>query len=258
MKTSTSSSRYIRLPLLLAGLAFAGQQTSALTLTDPSLFAPNYSSNAKVTQSAVGATSAATLDALTGFWVVRDFTGFTSGSNSIAFTSTDLPGIQFSFSGSIQLDNTGNEITNATFATSGSSAIRIQANTTNAATLTGLIDFTGAGVNAAAFTLAGNRFARVSDITVNFLSETSTVLSTQTYTGTGSSSAIGLYFGYEAPSSQTIGSISISVTLDSGSETVVLGLDDVGFFSTIPEPSSAAMLVGSAGLLLASIRRPRR
>lgn len=259
MKTSTTRTQYLRLPLLLAGLAFAGHPLSAITLSDPSLFAPNYSGNAKVTQSAAGATAASAIDALDGFWVVRDFTGFTTGSNSITFTPGDLPGIQFSFSGSIQSDNTGNEIANTTFTTSGSSAVRIQANTTNAATLGGLIDFTGAGVNAAAFTLAGNRFARVADITVNFLSETSAILSTQTYTGTGSTSTVGLYFGYEAVPGQTIGGISISVTLNSGSETVVFGLDDLGFStSTIPEPAAAATLAGAAGLLLTIVRRPRR
>ncbi len=226
----------LRLPLLLAGLAFTDHQASATTLTNPSLFAPNYSSNAKVTQSAVGATSAATLDALTEFWVVHDFTGFADGSNDLAFSSGDMPGIRFDFSGGIH-PTTGNELTNTTFTTSDASAIRIQSNTTTATTISGLIDFTGAQVNAAAFTLAGNRFDRVATITVSFLSRDSanpTALSTQTYVGTGSPSTNGLYFGYAADPGRGIGGILIEIELNSGSTTSIFGLDDVGFSLTDP------------------------
>lgn len=243
---------------MLGLLVLAGRQLSAVTLTDPALFAPDYASNAKITQSSVGATSAAALDAVSGFWVVRDYTGFTDGANSIAFTPSELPGLSISFGGGVH-SSSGSEITNAGFLTSGTSGVRIQAGTTNATTVTGLIDFTGGTATAAAFTLAGNRFDRVSLITVVFLSETNAILSTQTYAGTGASSTIGLYFGHAASGSQSIGSIAISIELNAGGTTAIFGLDDIGFApAPVPEPAAAAAWLGTVGLLAATVRRPRR
>lgn len=255
---------------LLAGSLVSAH---AIVLTDPTLYSViDPSGGRDITINATGSTAKSTLESLAGFGVVQDFTGFTAGSNTVAFTDPLRSDLRISFSGNTGT-NTGNELANASFATSGSSAVRVDnSNIAGAMTVTGTLDFgswngsafdsTLNSVSAVGFTLSAPsaNLARLNSITANFLDAGGNVLSTQSISGVSSGNQ-GFYFGYSTGGAATISSVEFVVSINAnsgGQSALILGLDDIGFTSAIPEPSTAAALLGLGALGLAALRRRAR
>lgn len=264
----------------LFGLLFStAQPLSAAVIVNPTLATGSGSiapSGAQaITISASGSTSKSVLETLSGFGVVQNFAGFANGTNIISFTDAQRPAVQISFSGSGNLAASGSALSNVAFASSADSAIRLAADNalTGPNALVGTIAFgswngstfnsNNASVSAVGFTLNAplTRFDRVNAITVSFLSPTGTQLSIQTVNNFGSTTGVGIYFGYEATGGAAIGSVVIQIDINAkaGSEQqVLIGLDDLGF-TAIPEPSQTAMLtIASLALGMTMICRTAR
>lgn len=259
--------------LLLAAALFAGAliPAHAIVLTDPALGSTiDLAGGRDITMSATGSTAKSTLEGLAGFGVVQTFTGFAPGANVIAFTDPLRADLRISFSGNTSA-NTGNELTNTSFITSGTSGVRVDnSNIAGAMTVTGLIDFgswNGSAfdssvnaVSAVGFTLAApsSNLVRLNSITTSFLDVDGNVLSTQTISGVNSGNQ-GFYFAH-ATGGTSISSVQFVVSINDnsvGTTALILGLDDIGF-TAIPEPSAAAALFGLGVLTLAACRRRRR
>jgi hypothetical protein len=256
--------------LRLAGIGailLAVPAVHAFTLTDPTLAGTiDPTGSRDITVNAGSSTAKSTLEGLSGFGVIQSFTGFTGGTNQIAFADTSRADLQLSFSGTGVNSASGLELTNPGFVTSGTSGTRLVSdNRTGAHTVIQAIDFgswngstfdsTAITTTAVGFTLTGlsANFDRLGSISASFLSDAGTVLSTQSVSGTtliGSNQSI--YFGFQASGSDTIGSVVITLNINAkvASEgQVILGLDDLGFTtSSIPEPSSFAAIAGLLSL----------
>ncbi|MFA6960829.1 MAG: PEP-CTERM sorting domain-containing protein [Opitutaceae bacterium] len=259
---------FTRLGLVgIGAILLAVPAVHAITLTDPTLAGTIDPTGASdITVNAGSSTAKSTLEGLSGFGVIQSFTGFTGGTNQIAFTDTSRADLQLSFSGTGVNSASGSELTNAGYVTSGLSGTRLVSdNRTSAHNVIQTIDFgswngstfdsTAITTTAVGFTLTGltANFDRLGSISASFLSDSGSVLSTQSVSGTtltGSSQSI--YFGFQASGSDTIGSVVITLNINAkvASEgQVILGLDDLGFTtSSIPEPSSYAALAGLLSL----------
>lgn len=239
----------------------------AAVVTDPALvttgnkIAP-YSTG--VTEAAAGATAEATLEARSDLSVLQDFTSFGSASNIASFTSASLPDISITGTGS-------SLITNASFYSSASNALRIQTTATGSAyTQSVTIDFgtyaasvfdgSIVGVAAAAFTLNSTPtyVDATAQITATFYGASNQVLSAQTFTPSGSASNSRIYFGLESVSGSAISSIQIDITSTASGAALIYGLDDLAFsgaVSNIPEPSTASLFLGAGALGVAVLMR---
>ncbi len=261
-----NSKRFPRYPLVASAL-FAALFLSSLqaaVITDPTLvttgnkIAP-YSTG--VTHVASGATAEATLEGRSDLSVLEGFGSFAATSNIVSFTNAALPDISIA-------GNTGSPISgNNTYASSNGSSLRIQPTVAGTKTLTidfGIYDgstFDGSstGVTAAGFTL--NTPAATLDVTTSitatFFDVNNQALSTQSISGPSVGTAnYRIYFGYQS-SGNAISSIKIDILSTAG---VLYGFDDLAFtpaISTIPEPATAALLLG-IGALGAVVTRRRR
>ncbi len=276
MNTPTVSRSLVAGACLATLLAASTTPATAAVVVDPTLgpLIDPSGSNA-ITVAAPDSVNKTTLEAMAGFGVLHTFTGFAAPSTTVSFTDPQKTDLQISFTEGPA--NNGNETTSTAFSTSGASALLFAAlSTAPAQTIRGVIDFgawggtsfdtDGGAASAAGFTLSGqhSRFTRVESLTATFYSTTGSVLSTQSVgltdlVGTGNQ---GIYFGYQAEPGQSIGSIEIvtAIRASAGCATqFLLGLDDIGFVTAIPEPSSAALMVGGMALVGAAMnRRVRR
>lgn len=242
----------------------------AAVVTDPALVTSGnkISPYGAITHTASNVTAESTLEARSDLSVLQDFSSFSGASNIVSFTNASLPDI--SITGSL-----GSPVTNNSFLSSTGSAMRIQTAATGSTyTHTVGIDFgtynasvfdgSVTGVEAAAFTLNSTpAYVDVTaSITATFYDVNNQVLSTQTFTPTGSTSNSRIYFGYQSVSSSAISSIQIDITSTASGAALIYGLDDLAFtpaISTIPEPSSAALLLGAGALgTVAAMRRQVR
>lgn len=270
MNTSHVRLRAAVLPLF-AALALP-VATHAAVLSDPTLYTgadaidPAGSEGIDVSH---GNITESALEALPGFRAVQDFTGFTgatannaSVTNYISFTDSAQPDIRFTTTGATAINNSGAHGTSPAQGTSGTSLIILDASTVAAMTMTitfGSYDagvFTSAiGVSAAGFTLSNNADAYAFSIV--FRSTLGAALQTVSFNGDTDADAGGnhldVFVGYQADSGSLIGSVEITRTGSSFNT----GFDDLGF-STIPEPSTYAALLGLAGLSFAAYRRHTR
>ena len=213
--------------------SFLGMSVYAATIVDTGLKSSPSTSTANLINptgisltAATGSTAEATVEAISGLYVIQDFSSsLTGGTNVFSFTDTSLPDIQTSFSAGVT-STTGVRLTNSAFVTSGSDSMRIQGD--HSGTFVMIIDFgvwsgssfasTGATVDAAAFTLRGNG-SEFASFVAEFLDESNTVISTQTLGGTNG------YFGLSAS-----GISSIVLTFNPyGSNDGPLGFDDLAF-----------------------------
>jgi hypothetical protein len=223
-----------------------------ITLTDPPLVTGVNSIDPKGSMAITVLTSDSVaenkLESLGGFASVQSFTGFTPGTNTIAFTDSKRSDIQISFDGGI-IKSTGGELNNLSYASSGTSSVRFASIApAGARTMTQMIRFgswdgsafdgSTDAVSAVAFTLSGQaaNFSRVDSITTEFLSAKGTVLSRQVVAGAplvGKDQCI--YFGYQSADSDLIAAVLVTVKINpgtSGEGQVILGLDDLGYTST--------------------------
>ncbi len=199
-----------------------------------------------------------------------DFTG--AGSRDIVFSSSHGTGTSVA--------------TAATYVTSTGNAIRIQVPVATTFTLTlnfgelgldpnnatqNILDQTN-GARAVGFTLTGN-YARLVDATatVNFYSNSSALLSSQVLNanvdGNPGSTTVGTADRWAFVSWQNttglvandIARVTISFTTWASGGDAQLALDDLGYTtSPIPEPASAAALLGLGALGCVAARRRRR
>jgi hypothetical protein len=237
----------------------------AATISNPSLVTSGnmIAPSAAVNVVAANATAEATIEAVSGLSVLQDFSSFSGASNIVSFTSASRPDI--SISGS-----SGNAVTNSSFLTSTGSALRIQTSATGSAyTQSVTIDFgtydssvfdgSNIGVAAAAFTLNSTPtyVDATAQITATFYGVNNQVLSTQTFTPVGSASNSRIYFGYESVTSSAISSIQIDIMSTATGAALIYGLDDLAFTgaSSIPEPSTASLLIGAGALGVAMMMR---
>lgn len=221
-----------------------------------------------ITHTATGATAEATLEARSGLSALQDFTSFSGTSNIASFTSATLADISITGAG-------GTLITNASFYSSAGNALRIQTAATGSAYthtvaidfgsyVAGVFDGSTVGVEAAAFTLNSTPtyVNATALITATFRGANNQVLSTQTFTPSGSPSNSRIYFGYESVSGSAISSIQVDITTTAAGAALIYGFDDLAFtgaVSTIPEPSVASLLVGFGALgMVVLLRRPGR
>ncbi|EIQ00772.1 hypothetical protein OpiT1DRAFT_05328 [Opitutaceae bacterium TAV1] len=235
-----------------------------------------------ITQSAAGSTTKAALEALEGFGVVKDFTGFVAGTNGVSFTDRKRPDLRISAGGTLAGTDNGRETTSSGFTTSTGSAVMLQSGNNNAAhTVTALIEFgsweisgdtenfsASQSASAVGFTLAStsNRLNRLDSVKVTFFSGAD-VLATQTITG-ASAAAEGFYFGWQATAGTAISSVSITISLMAatddrvvpGGSALIMGLDDIGYapVSQIPEPSAVVALAGALALGATALLHRRR
>ncbi|QYY34519.1 PEP-CTERM sorting domain-containing protein [Ruficoccus sp. ZRK36] len=270
---------------LLAASVFAFSTATAATVTTDITLAEGpgdvIAPDRTPTLTGSGSTAQSTLEARSDLFVLQNFTGIASKTTAIfAFTDETKPDVQIrlasdpaNFWSSTSTENT----TNDSFASSYGSAYIIQTPTTEASAISYAlaIDFgsynssteeftTGTGVYASAFTLnsAKGRLELTDSIVVEFKSTSGSTLSTQTILGTDiindASSNPGMYFGYET-TGDLIGSVEITINRDAGTlaSSMMVGLDDITFTS-IPEPSTSAALLGAAVLVGMLIRRRRR
>jgi hypothetical protein len=207
------------------------------------------------------------------------FTGYTANDKTYTVNFAADQDIRFTY-GSANITSSAAALSNATYAISGSSSLRLQAASASTATSltvsfgtsdggTGFaVDQTVTGVG---FTLTGNYGNAVNDtVTVTYYSIIGTALSTQTYTnststsssagGNGPVNAFSAYLNTTGDVASNVSYLTISFTTDTAAP-FIFGLDDFGFTTTaIPEPSSIALLGGAASLafVLAVRRRTRR
>jgi hypothetical protein len=223
----------------------------------------------EITRLAAGSTAKAVLEALDGFGVVKDFTGFVAGTNGVCFTDRKRPDLRISVGGTPAGKDNGRETTSNGFTSSNGSAVMLQSGNSNIAhTVTALIEFgnwevsggaenfsISQSANAVGFTLASTsrRLNRLDSVEVTFFSGAD-VLATQTITG-ASAAAEGFYFGWQATAGSTISSVSITISLMAATddrvvpdgETLIMGLDDIGYapVSQVPEPSAVGVIAGA-------------
>lgn len=216
-----------------------------------------------------GSTPQATLEAVTGFGAVQNFTGATAGSNTFDLIgSTDF---QTSVTGA-STARSGEFSANDAFSTSPGGTLLIETPTTsstNSTTVTidfgelsgSVFDGSASDVQAAAFTITATaaQWDEVSSIVATFLDGSGSTLTTQTLSGSDiasgpTSGPFAYYFGF-ASDAQDIGSIEIAFNIaGDGSTGGPFGIDDIGFVSVIPEPASIALL-GLGALMLRTRRR---
>jgi len=265
--------------IVFSAFAFvAGLQTSlhAAVLEDPTLYTTMDPAGARdiTLFDSSNMTSQATLEALDGFSVVRDYATVTGGTNVLSFADSATPDIQISFGGTgNNAASSGSNLTNSGFITSAGSGIRVVSSGENSEnTIIGTIDFGdwngsafssgAASVFAAGFTLAQpGRWERIESVLVTFMgADDTTVLNTQTISGTlitDKTSNQGLYFGYQAGSGESIGSAIFTVNVNAAETAVddpLMGLDDISF-TAIPEPSTTALLFSGMSVLMVMMRR---
>lgn len=199
-----------------------------------------------------------------------DFTG--AGSRDLVFSASHTTGTSVA--------------TAATYVTSSGNAIRLQVPIATTFTLTinvgelgldpdnaaqNILDQTN-GASAFGFTLTGN-YARLVDATatVNFYSNSSTLLSSQVLNanveGNPGSTTVGTsdrwaFVGWQNTTglvANDIARVTISFTTWASGGDAQLALDDIGYTTTaIPEPASAAALLGLGALGCVAARRRRR
>lgn len=208
----------------------------------------------EITVTAEHATPRKEIQSLPELGVVRDFPGFTVGENVISLDDPQRSDARITFTGRGDAGS-GDELTNASFVTSGASGVRIASNNMRAAhVVTCVIDFgywDGSAfmadvnpVTAAGFTLAApaGRLERLASVTVEFISPSGRVLSTQKIPGPVED-AIGIFFGHHAGPHEPIARVRILVSVAPASagapapQPVLLGLDDLGWTPTaVPQP----------------------
>ncbi len=232
-----------------------------------------------VAVNATGSTSQATLEGLTGFAAIQSFSGLTPapGNQSTAndyifsFTAVDRADLRLTYTGN---PNTTKSVLIASdsFSTSSNSSVRMESteNAGDSLTLTiqlgdwngtSFTAFTNQGVGAFGFTLTGAYDFVLNDtVTATFFNPAGGILSTQTITSATGTTTVGTagYFGHQATAGTLIGRVQISYADAAGLNTPVFGLDDLGYTATIPEPSTAAMLLGGVGMLTLMRRRRRQ
>jgi len=217
--------------------------------------------------------SQATLEAIAGFTAVHNWTDGTNSmdggnDNTIAFTDSALPDIFFDFISHTgnpqQSGNTFEFDTNSARNASPSNNALINLDTNNVFTFA--IDFGSYDADTDTFdpsvnsaVAAGFVFSNVKDGfsgTVKFRDDADNVLSTLDITpDTTVAENQEIFFGYDASGGTPIGSVLVEVT--TSDKNAFVGLDDVGFATTIiPEPAGA-VLVGLGGVILLSRRRRR-
>lgn len=272
--------------LLLPALVVS---TRAAVAIDPVLTtgasAIDPSGSRTIDTSATGSYPAASLTAHSSFrgaiqsgWT--SFVGASTSTNNIySFTNSTLPDLSFDISGSYGA-TAGASVGNVQRTTSASSGYSIFANaggsiatpvtvtlTINLGNYASGVFTNGATVDAVGFTLSDIRSGQTA--TVRFYNASNSLLSTQSIVSSGTftdndsfANSRDGYFGYAGNESIGLGvsKIVIDISYTAGG-TFAKGLDDFGFTSVItaiPEPSTAALLIGAAGLLFAGTRRSRR
>jgi hypothetical protein len=197
-------------------------------------------------------TSQSTLEATAGFGAVQTFTGFTSGTNILSFTDSNLPDVQFSFTGSSLTADTGSSLANTNFVTSNSDSIRFESNlnspSTTAREMTAVMtfgDWDGSAFTAATtgslvapqtvgFTFAsqGSRMYMFDSIVATFKGLDGSTIQTQSLEGldiVNDANVYAGYFGYQGPTQ--IGSVELTIITQEIAflTTAIVGIDDFGF-----------------------------
>ena len=205
-----------------------------------------------------GSASQSSLESLANIRSVQDFTGFTAGGNTIDFSDSSIPDIQFRSSGSA---NGGYASTGSLYNTSPGAAIVLDNASTAAAVYiidfgsynssTAIFDSNQNAVSAAGFIIS-QAFSGVSYV-IDFLTDTDNILQTISYTGLSNADGNGdqqeAFIGHIS-GTENIGQIRVTRT----GSTFSSGLDDLGFttFGTVPLPATIWLvisgLVGVAGL----------
>lgn len=281
----------VKIPLfalagLLVGLAMV--PAHAVVITDPTLHnganpqAIDPRNRIKLWPTGARLTRAQMYE-LPGFGVIQDFDGFGNGTNGFHFTDPNRADVQISFSGGSTIGtiggtgNSGSALNNADWVTSGSSGIRwtSNGNTVPTHTLTASIDFgkyvDGAfetadfpAVSAAGFTLTSHqaRYDGISAVSVTYYFTDDVSPVTQTINAFSADQNIyALFFSYAAPEDTSITRIVINVDVkalaDRNSAQIIIGIDDLGYTSAIPEPAHVALGVVGAAMAFAVYRRRR-
>lgn len=242
--------------LFMALSATASLNAATIVVTDPTrttspaanIIDPDDTRNVSFNATGTGFTSQATIEAVSSIGSLQNYSGFTGNSNAnsyiASFTIATLPDLQFTFSGSPSASATA--ISNASFATSASSSLRLGTSAVSSpvSLRIDLGSYNGStfttGVNSVkefAFTLAGS-FSRVNgDVTISYFDSADNALSTQLLTST--SDSVAGYTGFQSATSN-ISYVTVGYTANA-SGTGILGLDDLAF-SSVPEPSSSLLL----------------
>ncbi|GHC01158.1 PEP-CTERM sorting domain-containing protein [Cerasicoccus arenae] len=257
---SLISDKAIGLGKIFGALFVMQASVYGVVVTDPTLGSViDPVGGAEIDAEAVGSTSQSTIEALSGFAVLKDFPGFVasnSGDNTVSFTASTYADIQFTASGSASASSHGNVINSASLATSLDQAIQFRNNSGSNRTLTYVIDFgsydsgsTGFdpdvnSVTAAGFALTGLTNMTSTGAIVDFYNPAGTIVSTQSVDNTLSN----IYFGYDN-GVEGISKIRVRTFHPSGISTAAF--DDLGFTpATIPEPgTTAALLAGMIGIM---------
>lgn len=256
-----------------AGKGFAALialQTSlgAVVLTDPTLGSEiDPAGGAEVDAAASGSTPQATLEGITDFAVLQDFTGFQAsnvGDNIVNFTGGTYSDILFVASGSASSNSHGDVQTSSTLSTSLDEYIQMRNNSGSSRTLSYNIYFgnydSGSStftpdvnpVTAAGFTLTNVTATSSSGATVDFYNTEGSIVSTQSV----DNALDNIYFGYDN-GTEGIARIRIRTFRDSGISTV--GFDDLGFSpTTVPEPGATAACLAALAGIGAWVRRRRQ
>lgn len=262
--------KYPKPRLFAVGLALTAAFTlhAQSDLTDPTLIPgtsaidPPDAISKNVSFSAAGATSATTLEALTGFAAVQSFAGIAGNvdpatPHHLIFTSSTVPDVRLTYgdepaAGTVVLANSSYATSGTSAATVGplriglagslkTSTLRIEFGSYDTGTATFSAD---RAVQAVGFTVTGH-FRRTVGISVSYYSPHGDLLSAQLVTDpsnppttTADSTITAGYTGFEAPSGESIAWIQITVTGNgNASGAPVFGLDDLGFTPALSRPT---------------------
>lgn len=197
---------------------------------------------------APGSTPKEELESMESLRVIQSFDGFEPGRNAIIFPDGSLPAVEITFETDLGRSDSGREILNKSFVTSGESGIMIVGSPVERAqTIEMRIDLgdspdgqvfdhgakTAAGMG---FTIASapKRLLRVGEITADFLSPDGGVLSSQTVEGL-TEEANAIYFGYKGQPGEAIAAVDIRIEIvpglvekeDGDPLAPILGFDDL-------------------------------
>jgi hypothetical protein len=270
MSTSTFRATFLGIAFSLPLLG------TAAVLTDPTLTsganAIDPAGGRAITHTASGSTPEATLEGISGFSGIHDFTGFEDRTDSlsgniISFSDASLPDIRFTSTGGDPGFTGYDAGNNGGYVISSGSVVILRENSSSGA-LTYSIefgDYTGStftpnlnAVEAAGFVISNATSGQ--SYTVDFRNTSGSSLSQQTFAPVNGNN---IYFGYQAVGATSVandGIARIDILIDnSGTSSAFIGFDDLGFSpAVIPEPSTLALLGLSGVALYVAGRRRKR